>query len=445
MTRLARNSIFWTGLVIVLSSIFRISNLDLIEFKADEATTLYQTVQFFEKPYLIQRGLISGTGVYNFPLFNYLMIGLAIFSQDPQILSGIIAIVNSLLIGIFFLFVRNFYDDLIAIYASLLLAVSPWGILFSRKIWAQDLINLLLIPFLWLLHELILRKNIKVVLPLFVLMTLLIQLHGSGLFLALSTVIAILILRIRLNLKNVLLGILIGLIPALPYFFFQISSSCSDCEAFFKYQQSNRTFSMTNFLRPFEVVSGLGYYFILGRNYPDFVNTFPIVKILKYIFATSVPVILLGIVFLTKNRKYIATFIYFLTIPFLYFVTKTTPYMHYFVILLPVSVLLFAFSLSNLYALVNNKYLKHFVMLYFFIFIASNILFTFYFYSFIRIKKNIDGDYGPIYTLTKESVENEIKVYSTNPKFNLIRSYAYIYVHTLNFQTKLDEFMSNKE
>src|SRR3990167_7045496 len=109
-----KNPIVWVVIFFLLSSIFRLSNLDLIEFKSDEATTVYQTVQFFESPYLIERGLISGTGVYNFPLFNYLMVALGVFSKDPQFLSGMIALINSLLVAVFFLMVKKFYGQLTA-------------------------------------------------------------------------------------------------------------------------------------------------------------------------------------------------------------------------------------------------------------------------------------------------------------------------------------------
>src|SRR3990167_8440726 len=205
-----KNPIVWVVIFFLLSSIFRLSNLDLIEFKSDEATTVYQTVQFLDPPYLIQRGLISGTGVYNSPLFNYLIIPLSLWSRDPQVLSGVIALINSLSVAAFFLLVKRYYGQLTAIFASLLLVFSPWGVIFSRKIWAQDLISLFLIPFFWLSHELILRKNTKVVLPLFALLVLLIQLHGSGLFLFTVTILILLILRIRVSFKSVILGILIG-------------------------------------------------------------------------------------------------------------------------------------------------------------------------------------------------------------------------------------------
>lgn len=447
MTIFFKKTASWIVVIFLLSSFFRLSNLDLIEFKSDEALVVYQTTQFFQQPYLPQRGIISGTGVYNFPLFNYLVIILGIWSLDPRFLSGMIALINSLLIVAFFLLVKKYYGQLTAIFASILLASSPWAVLFSRKIWVQDLIFLFLLPYLYLFHELILKKNNKVILPLFVLLMLLIQLHGSGFFLFAVTVFILLILRIKINIKNAALGLLIGLIPSIPYIFFQITSfpSCPDCEAMIKYQQSFRAFDFNNLLRPFQIISGLGYHFTLGKSYGDFITMYPIVNILKYIFASGFLFILLGILFIIFKRKYLFILIYFVSVPFLYLITKTPAYMHYFVIIIPVSVLLFAISISSLLSLLQNKFFKMFIVTYFLLFIVANIIFTNSFYTFVKIKKHIEGDYGPMYFFTKSFIEVETNDYIYLPYINELKSYAYIYAQSKDFHIKMGEFFLDKK
>lgn len=134
------NTLFWILIILLGAAFLRILYLDLIEFKLDEATIVYQTVQFYLNPYLIQRGLISGLGVYNFPLFNYLIILIAIFSRDPQFISFLIALINTILIPFFYLIIRRYYNHMTAVFVAFLLAFSPWAVLFSRKIWAQDLV-----------------------------------------------------------------------------------------------------------------------------------------------------------------------------------------------------------------------------------------------------------------------------------------------------------------
>ncbi len=445
--RFFNKTVVWITLIFLLSAVFRLYNLSLIEFKSDEATTVYQTVRFFEQPYLTQRGLISGTGVYNFPLFNYLMVILAVWTRDPQFLSGIIAFINSLLVGIFFLFAKKYYGLMTAFFASLLLAFSPWGVIFSRKIWAQDLIFLFFIPFLWFLHEIILKKNKKFVFPMFVLLVLLIQLHGSGLFLLAITILILIVLRVKLSLKTAAAGVLVGLIPAIPYFLFQINSSpmCPDCEAFLKYKDAIRIFDFNNFLRPFQIISGLGYHFVLGRTYNDFISAYPLVNQLKYIFTLGFFGIITGVIFVIfKERKYLFLVIYFVSVPLLYLITKTPAYMHYFVITLPVSVLLLAILINAIYSYVQSKYLKMMAVALFSIFIAANILFNYFFNNFLELKKGTEGDYGPIYSLTKSSIEKEIEEYKSLSYYQELQSYAYIYAQSKKLHSKLSEFFLEK-
>lgn len=441
-------TLFWILTVLLGAAFFRIFFLDLIEFKLDEATTVYQTVQFFLSPHVIQRGLISGIGVYNFPLFNYLVIMLGIFSSDPQFISFLIALINTILVSAFYLIVRKYYDQITAIFAAFLLAFSPWAIIFSRKIWAQDLILLLLIPLFALLHELIVRKKIYFTMPIFILLVLLVQLHASGLFLLVTTVMVLFILRIKFDLKRAMIGILIGLIPAIPYFIFQLISVpvCPDCEAFFKYQNLPRIFDIYSLIRPFQLMNGQGYHFILGESFDNFVSFFPLSTILKYFFLSSFLIPLTGVVFiLTKKRNYLFLILYLVFIPLLYIVTRTIAYMHYFVILIPFIAVLYAISFSSFYNLVKMKLFKILVTFVFIMFISANIIFLYSFNQYLSFSKTINGDYGPVFSSTKQSVSNEIRKYKQLTYYNELESYAYVYYWSKDFHNKLGEFFLIKD
>lgn len=442
-----KNNIFWLFMILFGAAFFRIFFLDLIEFKLDEALTVFQTVQFYSNPYLIQRGLISGIGVYNFPLFNYLIIILSVFSRDPQFLSFFIALINTILVPIFYLIIRKYYDQITSIFAGFLLAFSPWAIIFSRKIWAQDLILLLLIPLFGLLHELIIRKKTNFTLPIFIILTLLTQLHASGLFLSVASVLIFILLRVKINIQKAILGVVIGIILMIPYFAFQLSSNpiCSDCEAFFKYQNMPRTYDVYDLIRPFQLMNGQGYHFILGNSYDDFASFFPFLNTLKYFFLLSFLIPLAGIFFiLTKKRNYLFIILYLTIIPLLYFVTRTISYMHYFVILIPFVVILYALSFSSLYDLTKKTFFKTIICLIFAIFILANIIFLYSFNQYLSSAKVIKGDYGPIYALTKQVVNNEIGKYNSLSYYNELKSYTYVAIWFKDFHTKLGEFFLSK-
>lgn len=442
-----RRTLFWILGILLGTAFFRIFFLDLIEFKSDEATTVYQTVQFFLNPHVIQRGLISGIGVYNFPLFNYLVIMLGIFSRDPQFISFLIALINTLLVPIFYLIIKRYYDRVTAVFAAFLLAFSPWAIIFSRKIWAQDLILLLLIPLFAFLHELIIKKKTQLTMPFFILLALLMQLHASGLFLLVATVIIFFILRVKINFWQALIGLLIGFITTIPYVLFQLTSNpmCPDCEAFFRYQNLPRSFDIYSFIRPFQIMNGQGYHFVLGNSYDSFVSFFPFLNTLKYFFLSSFLISFAGVFFIfTKKRNYLFIVLYLIIIPLLYFITRTIAYMHYFVILIPFVAVLYAVSFSCFYNFVKSKLMKISVILIFIMFILANIVFLFSFYQYLSFAKIINGDYGPIFSLTKQSVDKEIGKYKQAAYYNELESYAYVYYGSKDFQNKLNEFFVEK-
>lgn len=435
--------IFWIIVFLLSAASFRILCLNLIEFKLDEATTVYQTVQFFLSPHIVSRGLISGIGTYNFPLFNYLVILLAIFSKNPQTISFLIALINVTFVPIFYLIIRRYYDQITAVFATFLLAFSPWAVLFSRKIWAQDLILIFMIPILWLLHSIILEKNTKFTLPLFILLTLLTQLHGSGIFFMIATILIFLLLRTRVNIKHALLGVSLGMIPAIPYIFFQISSNptCVDCLVFLKYQQTVRNFDIYNFIRPLQLLNGMGYHFILGNSYNGFILSFPIVGYLKYMFVFSTIFSFLGgIYILFRNRTFIFILLYTFIIPLLYFITRTQPYMHYFVILIPIMSILCAMGFIFLYGIKKTRFWQVSIILLFSFFIIVNIIFLVFFYTFLSTQKIIEGDYGPIFSVTENFIQENTKDYKKLPIYNELLSYAYIYPKPETVHSKLNEF-----
>lgn len=435
--------LFWIVASLLGAAFFRVFFLNLIEFKLDEATTVYQTVQFFISPHVIQRGLISGIGAYNFPLFNFLVILLGLFSRDPQFISFLIALINTILVPIFYLIIKKYYDQVTAVFAAFLLAFSPWAVIFSRKIWAQDLILLLFLPFFILLHELIIKRKVQLTMPLFILLALLTQLHASGLFLAFATILIFFILRVKINIKQALIGILVGFIPVIPYIVFQLTANpiCPDCEAFWKYQQSQRSFDIYSFIRPFQLMNGQGYHFILGNNYDDFVAYFPLLNMLKYFFLSSFLIPLAGVIFiLTKKRNYLFLILYLIIIPFLYFVTRTTAYMHYFVPLIPIVAIIYAISFSGFYNLTQTKILQVIVLLIFFCFIAANIIFLHSFYEYLSLREIINGDYGPIFSYTQKIIDDQIKQYSNLPYYSELQSFAYVYQKSTDFHYKLGMF-----
>lgn len=395
----------WFIAIFLCASIFRLTNMDLIEFKLDEARDVYEMVKFYNEPYLIQRGTIQSTGVYNPPLWYYFLALISLPSRDPQYLSFVIALLNCLAVVGFYLGVRKFYGQFAGVAAAGFLAFSPWAILFSRKIWAPDLLMVLLVPLFYFLHVIYQQKWAWFWVVL--LLSLLAQLHASGLFLAFASIIVITIItvirKIKFNFKFALLGFILSLIPLIPYLIYQFQTGCEDCQNFFNYQSEVKAFDINVFLRPFQLIGGSSFSLILGDDYQSFLDQSPFIKVFNLLFLAEFILGILGILFLCSPRPsskwwLLATLG---AVPLLYLITQTPAHPHYSIILLPIMVLIYTLGLAFLRKVSKNLWIPTFVGM---TVVAINIIFNFSFYQFIAQKQNIQGDYGPIFKLTKQKL-----------------------------------------
>lgn len=415
---------YWALIIFVLAAVFRLTFLDLIEFKLDEARDVYEMVNFFRQPHLFQLGPIQSTGVYNPPLWYYFLSILSLPSRDPQYLSFMIALINSLAVSAFYLVVRQFYGHFTGLVAAIFLAFSPWAILFSRKIWAPDLILPLMVAIFYFLH----KKNFF---WLALLLSLLAQLHASGLFLAVGTILMLIILHLRgvkAHLGGVLVGLILGLIPLLPYIAYQMQNGCPDCQSFFSYQGEEKQFDTNHFLRPFQFLGGSSFQLVLGEDYEIFLAQFPIIKFFNILFLFEFLLGILGIIYIIVYKTYTAVYKlstvgWAAVVPVLYLITQTPAYMHYFLILAPFSILIYALGLTYLRSVSKNLWIPAFAGM---TVVIINIIFNISLYQFLSQKQNIQGDYGPIFKLNRQVVEEKTQNAKGLPDYELIKAETYL-------------------
>lgn len=376
-------------ILLLLSLTFRVTNLDLIEFKTDEAVNLLLAARPALHHSLPFGGTVSSIGILNPPLFNYLLTPLAFFTLDPKIFSFLIALVNVLSIFFFYLIVKKYYGRVIAFTSSVLFALSPWAILYSRKIWNQDLLVPFFILMFYSVHKIIEEKNSFFWAPFALSSLFLIQLHQISI-LFVSILLLLLIRSVRINFKYLLIGGILGTIPLLPFLNYEIKNGSPDLRAIFSSQQrlsSNRSLSL--FLRPLQITGQGNFSFILGNDLDTFVKKFNLIDKLRRLFYAEYILIILGILLCVKKLKSSRLLAYSaISLPFLYFLLKIDSFMHYYIIILPLLFLFLGISFEFLFK--KNK-------LFIFLFLAliiSSIAFNFAFFQLLKEKGNLRGDYG---------------------------------------------------
>lgn len=405
-------------LIVVCSAAFRITNLDYIEFKGDEAANLYFASRPLFGHSIPPFSTTSSMNIPNPPLINYILFPLTAISTNPKSVSFFIGLLNSLSVGFFFLLVKKYYNLTTAFVAGLLLAFSPWSIIYSRKIWAQDLILPLLIPLLLSIHKLIIEKKPAYWALYTFISLLLIQLHQPNLFFVLLSSALLVIQKVKMNSKYILIGGFAGIIPFIPYLIYQISNNCSFCEAVWgANQRLSKNYDLILFFRPLQIMSQGNFQSILGEDMLAFSTKFPIAYNLRRLFYFEY--ILFPASLVVFWIKYVKTrfFVYIIILlPFLYFVFQIVPHIHYFVILTPFLFLVLAAIFS---ALFKNRslLLKYISALIFTLLIIASVVFNWSFISLVKKQKKLQGDYGQAYIFTEKEAIKSLEKYKNSENY----------------------------
>lgn len=404
--------------IVLASSIFRITNLDLIEFKKDEAINLFlATRPFFGHPFP-PGATVSSIGILNPPILNYLIFPPLFISWNPIFVSFYIGLINSLSIGFLFLIIRRFYNVWIALIATLLMAFSPWAILFSRKIWAQDFIIPLFIPLFYSLHKIVIDKKQFYWLPFTVFSLFLIQLHQAIIFFIVLLVVFLILGKNKLNFKYIVMGIIIGFVPLIPYIAYQITNSCPDCEAL---MSANKRLLKNDLnlllLRLLQITNSGNFYSIIGDDMITFLDRFPFIykaRSLFYLEYILLPLSLL--IFFVKFRKLRLLIFSTVFLPFIYFLLKIEAFMHYFIILVPI--LFLSLGISFYYLLSKkNIFIKLISFLILSLILGESIAFNFSFFKILSINGSLRGDYGISFREIEKDTNKKFSKYKNDKNY----------------------------
>ncbi len=413
-----RGNIVFLLVVLISAFAFRVTNLDLIEFKTDEAINLFLSLRPLLGYSFPPGGTVSSIGILNPPLFNYLLFPMVAVSADPRFISFLIAVINSISIAALFLIIRRYYSATLAFVTAILMAFSPWAIIYSRKIWMQDLLVPFFVIMFLSIHKLLVEKK-QIYWILFVLSSLfLIQLHQTSIVFIFPITLFLIIKKVKLNPKFIFIGLMLGLIPLIPYISYEIINRCPDCSVFFSSGKKLNIYHLSILERPFQILGQGDFRSEMGDSIGTFSKNFPLAYKLRSILYVEYFLLPLGLLFFIKRYKKFSFFAYAaIAIPFLYFLLKIEAFMHYYIIILP---LLFLFLASSFEYFLDkkNKLLKYSATTLLIILVAISILFDYSFFSFIKHQGHLNGDYGS--TFAASIKENNLNTISEKNLSNFI-------------------------
>ncbi len=128
--------------IVLLSASLRLGSSGVVEFKRDEANLSQLALDMANGRSFPLLGIGSSVGVPNAPFNVYILAIPYLISSSPLTATQFIELLNIIAVVLVYCLAWRYCGIVAAITASLIYAVSPWGVIFSRKIWAQDMLPL---------------------------------------------------------------------------------------------------------------------------------------------------------------------------------------------------------------------------------------------------------------------------------------------------------------
>jgi len=229
----------------LLAACLRFPSLDLMEFKSDEVA-MHVRAAAVSGGHFPLSGIFSSLGVPNPPAAVYAFSLGGWASDDPLHMAGVSALLGSLAAGVTFLLGRRFFGWQVGCLAALIVSLSPWAILLSRKIWAQDLLPFFSVSLMYWLLDWWERPQARAAVLVPLLLALLLQIHFSA---AIFIPLVLAAVALRQGQKYLLwwgVGAGLAALTFVPFALFLVDFGASDYLAMIV--GSSRNMSLTSML-----------------------------------------------------------------------------------------------------------------------------------------------------------------------------------------------------
>lgn len=205
--------------ILGLAALLRLGWPAITEFKADEARLLSLALDMAEFKSFALRGIGSSVGLPNFAMSVWLFSIPLLFWKHPYAATLFVGLLNTLAVYVCYRLARRYWGMPAAWTAAFMFAVSPWAVIYSRKIWAQDLLPLFVLGCVGAALAAFVDGRRWALLAHIVLLSVVIQIHLSGVALLPFTALLLIIFwrRSRAARGEIVLGIVFAGLLAAPF------------------------------------------------------------------------------------------------------------------------------------------------------------------------------------------------------------------------------------
>ncbi len=288
--------------ILLLAGVMRMGWPGITEFKADEARLLSLALDLAEGKAFPLHGITSSVGIPNFPMSVWLYALPLTLWKHPYAATLFTGLLNTLSVGVCWLFVRRYWGSKAALAVSLMYAVSPWAIIYSRKIWAQNLLPLFVIgwAFTGLLSFAERRWNMLAVHV--VLLVIAFQLHFSAFALVPITVIFILWSWQQIHWRKFAVGGLVSIGLLSPFLFFILPTIQDIWEAISRIGESDSAPNIDAMRFVQHIIAGSNLHSLTGTSFRDYLALVPDLTWLYWLWSAFAVVGLAGLIWNLSSK-----------------------------------------------------------------------------------------------------------------------------------------------
>lgn len=395
--RMSRRQWIALGVILALALALRLVSLDSMEFGRDAAFNLMKARELARLRNFPLTSATSSTGIPEPPIFMYLLALPIAISDHPVFVTGAIASLNALAVLPLFFLTKRHISSKAAPIAAALYAVNPWQILYSRKIWTQDLLPIFALLSLLLLFEAVFAERKGLLAPALGLLAVTVQLHLSAAFLMPFVVVFLLRQRDRVRRRELAAGGLLATLLFMPYLVFLAKNTGVFLEALGEIRGSAFIPRATGVLYPLQLVTtdGLDHVTLLFRSHDRFARGMVDLTALSLL---SRGLLMGGLGYsLLQDKPATRTLGGYTLLALVYVIASNNQiFPHYYNALLPVLFILTALPLSALLANGHRTLASVACFAYAAIFVGQ-LYFSGSLLAFLSHEDCIFGEYGPPY------------------------------------------------
>jgi hypothetical protein len=329
------------ALIVGIAAATRLTYLDLLEFRNDEATASLLAVGFLEGHGLPLTGIISSAQINNPPFFVYLLaIPLAV-SRNPEAAAAFVGLLGVGSVLLTYRFAVENFDRRTAQVAALLFATAPWAVILSRRLQGQDVVPLFTLLWMSALFNFARGKGACHLVGVAAWLSVLIEVHFATVALIPLTAIALALSWRRFQASDArrwaLGAIAVTVVLWLPYASFQVTHHFSDLVTLRHVVGQAPTIGFDHLAWIVDLAAANGFVSLAGTNvtaYEAQTNGFAEIYLAERVLVLAAVAFLVFRLLWTRGRaptdQTLVLLLLWLAVPPLFFARHTTPLFNFY-------------------------------------------------------------------------------------------------------------------